>query len=86
MQVRGAAVSQDAIKPVVKISSCGCSEGEIAKALKVSAKAISEGQYKSSEFENQNPATKRLVHFVNESYAIMAESLAQQIQKVLNER
>lgn len=64
-----------------------CSPEDLEKALRVSALALSKERESRAkdEFRELNPASRRLVSFVDESYRIMCDSLADQIRKVLAE-
>ena len=87
MRVGVEVVSRLGMLPVVKIQTDGQSFDTISKALSATAIAL-EKQHASKAKDKlfrQNPAARRLVHFVDESYNMMVDSLAKQIQKVLEE-
>lgn len=79
---------RDEVSHAVKIEiPDGLDDGDVIKALESTARALKKDQRTESRdhFRNQNPASKKLSDFVDESYNIMVNSLVKQIAKVLKE-
>jgi hypothetical protein len=80
-------VSRSATPPEVEIHVSGCTEGELEKALRVAATGLAKKRETEAQetLSDQNPATRHLVRFIDEAYRTMVDSLADQINKILEE-
>jgi hypothetical protein len=80
-------VSRSATPPVVEIHVTGCAEGELEKALRAAATGLAKKRDAEAQdgLSGQNPASRHLVRVVDEAYRTMVGSLADQINKILEE-